>query len=239
MAGPWEKYRQQQPVPIGPRDPRVDASAGASNANAAATMAGIEDSRRRTAVAEEQLRLDKEKLGDARQKAAIARQKDMEARKTRAMELVENIYRTDRLIRDIDNGAKFEAGALGSFLSNIPGTAAYDFAADLDPLRSSIARGSLGQMRQESPTGGAVGQLNEGERVMFESSRGSLKQGQSPGNLRRSLMDVRNKTLMELERLAPNVGKRIRTQGTLYERKSRGSSPPRKQSGGEFLGWED
>ena len=47
-GGPWEKYQnqpQQAPVPMGPRDPRVDASAEASRASAGASRASAIASR--------------------------------------------------------------------------------------------------------------------------------------------------------------------------------------------------
>lgn len=231
MAGPWEEYRSQ-PQPVGPVDPRVNASAASSRASAARSYASIQAEKERLALARQaaERAAEAQKLAattakEARTANALKRKKEMDQLGTRARQYVEDIYRVDRLLRELDKRGENVSGWMGETFKHVPGTVARGFAAELDPLKSSIARGGLTQMRQESPTGASVGNPSDRDIALFENSRGSLDQGQKQSDLRQSLMDVRNKTLMELSRIAPGVANRIRTKGTLFEQR-------RKKPGG-------
>ena len=54
-------------------------------------------------------------------------------------------------------------GAIGSGMALIPGTPAYDTNAQIETVISSIGFDRLQKMRDESPTGGALGQVSERE----------------------------------------------------------------------------
>ena len=67
----------------------------------------------------------------------------------------------------------------GSVLKAVPGTNAADLDALLQGIGANIAFNKLNEMRQASPTGGALGQVTEGEHKRLQSVYGSLSQAQS------------------------------------------------------------
>lgn len=81
------------------------------------------------------------------------------------------------------------AGAIGQIL---PGTDAYDLASTLETIRSIIGFNALKDMRKESPTGGALGQVSNWENRLLQAVQGSLRQGQSPTQLRQNLQNIQN-----------------------------------------------
>ena len=84
-----------------------------------------------------------------------------------------------------------EAGFTGSLMRPIPGSPAADFAAKLDTLKANIGFDRLQKMRDESPTGGALGQVSEMELRQLNAALGSLEQSQSPQQLQDNLRRIR------------------------------------------------
>jgi hypothetical protein len=70
-------------------------------------------------------------------------------------------------------------GFIGSQLSKIPGTPAYDLSQTLDTLLASAGFETLQEMRNNSPTGGALGSVTERELALLQATWGSLQQSQS------------------------------------------------------------
>jgi hypothetical protein len=89
------------------------------------------------------------------------------------------------------------AAGLNSLLAGVPETAAYDLRSTLDTIEAAIGFDELQTMRDNSPTGGAVGNLTERELSLLSSLRGSLKAGQSPEQLRQNIDGV----IGELEKI--------------------------------------
>lgn len=83
------------------------------------------------------------------------------------------------------------SGVGGAILSNLPGTDARDLAAKIDTIKANIGFDRLQQMRQESPTGGALGQVAVKELDFLQSVRGSLDNWQSPEELKKNLGIIR------------------------------------------------
>jgi hypothetical protein len=98
--------------------------------------------------------------------------------------IMSNIDAADELI------GTFTAGA-GSYLEGIRGTPAKDLAARMETVKANIGFDKLNEMRQTSPTGGALGQVTERELNFLQSVRGSLDSGQSPEQLRETLNEVK------------------------------------------------
>lgn len=82
-----------------------------------------------------------------------------------------------------------------SALRIVPGTAADKLENALASLEPNIAFQQLQQMRDSSPTGGAVGQLTDNERKALSSVLGSLRQSQTESELRYNLERLRTITL--------------------------------------------
>lgn len=70
-------------------------------------------------------------------------------------------------------------GIGGSLLKQIPGTNAYDVSGLVKTIRGNIGFDRLQQMRDASPTGGALGQVAVQELEMLQSVLGNLDQAQS------------------------------------------------------------
>lgn len=100
-----------------------------------------------------------------------------------------------RTIKAIDevlpNITGMTAGFVGSLTSRIGGTEAANVSADLATVASNVAFNALQAMRDASKTGGALGQVSERELDLLSSVQGSIRQNQSPENLRKNLQIVR------------------------------------------------
>ena len=83
-------------------------------------------------------------------------------------------------------------GLVGSVLANIPGTDAADLGATLKTIKSNIGFDRLQRMRDESPTGGALGQVSTQEIQRLESILGNLEQSQSRDQFVRNLRRLNN-----------------------------------------------
>lgn len=91
------------------------------------------------------------------------------------------------------------AGMWGKLASYVWGTDAHDFAADLETLGANISFKELQEMRNASKTGGALGQVAIRELDLLESTLGSIRQSQSPEQLRANLQKAKQ-TVMESQR---------------------------------------
>lgn len=76
---------------------------------------------------------------------------------------------------------------VGSWLSNVPGTGAHDAAELAKTIRGNIGFDRLQQMRDASPTGGALGAINQTELDTLQSVLGSLSLSQSQEQLEYNL----------------------------------------------------
>lgn len=131
----------------------------------------------------------------AKEKAKI----DAEApeRERKAKRTMDSLSRTtdtvvttiDRVLEDLDG---WTAGAPGSVISHIPGTSAYDISKRLDTIKANIGFDKLQEMRDNSPTGGALGNVTERELALLQSVNNSIEQGQSVEELRSNLMRIRD-----------------------------------------------
>lgn len=83
-------------------------------------------------------------------------------------------------------------GFWGDKLQNIGGTNAADLRASVETIVSSIGFDKLQDMRDRSPTGGALGQVSERELAQLNASLGSLKQSQSKEQFKTNLMRVKD-----------------------------------------------
>lgn len=90
------------------------------------------------------------------------------------------------------NSSKFATGFFGDRLKNIGGTAAANLKNSIDTIKASIGFDKLQDMRDKSPTGGALGQVSERELAQLNASLGSLEQSQDAEQFRRNLMRVKD-----------------------------------------------
>lgn len=78
-------------------------------------------------------------------------------------------------------------GLVGKASSYVPGTSAYDLQQRLITIKANLGFDRLQQMRDASPTGGALGQVAVQELQALQSTVGSLEQGQSKEELQKNL----------------------------------------------------
>ena len=82
-------------------------------------------------------------------------------------------------------------GFIGNSLSFIAGTPAHDTKMAIETVVSSIGFDRLQKMRDDSPTGGALGQVSERELAQLNASLGNLRQSQSREQFKANLALVK------------------------------------------------
>lgn len=113
--------------------------------------------------------------------------------------------KADNVIAEIDrvlpSVGVTTAGPLGATLSGIPGTPARDVRALVDTIKANIGFQELSEMRANSPTGGALGNVTERELAFLQSVISNLEQAQSPDQLKQNLQNVRKAMTDSKQRL--------------------------------------
>ena len=83
-------------------------------------------------------------------------------------------------------------GVVGSTLSNVPGTPAFKLKTILDTIRANVGFDALSEMRQNSPTGGALGNVSDMENRLLQATIAAMEQGLDSASLKANLEKVRN-----------------------------------------------
>lgn len=89
----------------------------------------------------------------------------------------------DRTISDIKTNPKLTTGLVGGLSKAVPGTPAYTISKRLETIKANIGFDKLQSMRENSPTGGALGQVSDFENRQLQSVFGSLEQAQTSDEL--------------------------------------------------------
>jgi hypothetical protein len=112
----------------------------------------------------------------------------------------------DELTSIIEKTDWTKVGPIGSFTSRFPGTPAFDLARKLDTIKANIGFDKLQSMRDESPTGGALGNVSDAENRLTQAVRGSPDQGQSPTQFKSTITRIRDdlRALAQEKRRAVN-----------------------------------
>lgn len=82
------------------------------------------------------------------------------------------------------------SAGMGAGLARIPGTQARDLQAELETIKANIGFDELQTMRDNSPTGGALGQVAVQELEALRATLANLDQEQSPAQLKAMLKRV-------------------------------------------------
>lgn len=194
------------------------------------------------AVSQGNLALGRDRLGedrrqfDATQAGKVSEQNRKLAESTDAVhgaiaargqrvQLIAN--KLDEAIGQVRGGLDGTAGR-NAFLSNVPGTQAKNLSATLDTIKANIGFEELQRMRDNSPTGGALGQVTEKEIAFLQSVLGSLDQGQSPQQLRENLQRAKTEIIASWERVRQAYEQ---DYGVQYQGPGSGAAQP-SQGGG-------
>lgn len=100
----------------------------------------------------------------------------------------------DRAIEQSKTG--FPKTGIFSIANAVPGAPGYDLAQTLNTIKANIGFDRLQEMRNNSPTGGALGAISDSENQLLQAVNGALTEGQSQDQLERNLRRV--KTLQAL-----------------------------------------
>jgi hypothetical protein len=93
-------------------------------------------------------------------------------------------------VRDAKKMVGMNTAGVGGILANVPATEARDLSNKLQTVKANLGFDRLQQMRQESPTGGALGAEAVQELVALQSTVASLDQMQSPSQLNQALEKI-------------------------------------------------
>lgn len=130
------------------------------------------------------------------EKKAVERVAELAANQTKAETVgASKFAKTEMLKTEIDEAKQmagsWTTGLVGSTMKNVPGTAAHDLSKKLDTIKANIGFDRLQEMRDSSPTGGALGQVSERENALLQSVWGNLEQSQSEAQFKANLEKVR------------------------------------------------
>jgi len=151
----------------------------------------LEQAKQRGADQKEIARINaafKEELLNLRRDTADEKKQEKIEKQQQAADMA--IGAADRVINEVkqarDKVSGFTAGA-GALLSVVPLTEAKDLSKRLNTIKANLGFDRLQQMRDASPTGGALGQVAVQELIALQSTIASLDQDQSPAQLKEAL----------------------------------------------------
>lgn len=123
------------------------------------------------------------------EQASSASQRKAETKSANGDMMVEDI---DRTLSTVKSSTLPTTGLVGNILKNVGGTGAGDVNKLLTGIKANIGFDSLQRMREESPTGGALGQVAVQELESLQSVYGSLEQSQSKDQFEYNLKRLKN-----------------------------------------------
>ena len=100
------------------------------------------------------------------------------------------------------NSGAWTTGLIGSVTSNIPGTSAYNLNQTLETIRANMGFDKLAEMKNNSPNGGALGQVSDRENLLLQAVWGSLQQSQSKEQFESNLDDLETQIQASWRRVA-------------------------------------
>lgn len=189
-----EAWLRQQAAQAGMQPQTAPASAGGGNAFTSPTEAqsaynkAQATNQAETEAMRARLPIEQQK---AQQKADIAKQaKGREVRKglVSTTSLLDRLANAAKELRDAP-GLSGIVGVEGHF-PDYPGGEAAHARALLETLKSQIGFGVLQNMREMSPTGGALGQVSEMENRLLQQNLAALGTNQSEADFKKSLNKV-------------------------------------------------
>jgi hypothetical protein len=143
----------------------------------------------KSAMTSVQRELAEQRLADLRAKQSDKEDKKEEAKKAavnHASKVITDVQSAEGLVTGMTTGV------VGKGSSFVPGTTAYDLQQRLVTLKANLGFDRLQQMRDASPTGGALGQVAVQELQALQATVGSLELGQSKAELQKNLNKIEN-----------------------------------------------
>jgi hypothetical protein len=123
--------------------------------------------------------------GSREAQAAEARAKGTQANAKNVVDVIDDIE------KEMKGAFLPTTGVVGSRLSTMAGTAANNIRTNLDTIRANTSFEKLNEMRQQSPTGGALGSVTVRELELLSATIRNLEQSQTEAQFRRNLQRVK------------------------------------------------
>ena len=143
----------------------------------------------RSALTSVQREIAQTRLDELKAKQADKTEKKEEAKKAavnHASKVIADVQAAQGLVTGTTTGV------VGKGVAFVPGTTAYDLQQRLLTLKANLGFDRLQQMRDASPTGGALGQVAVQELQALQATVGSLELGQSKAELQQNLNKIEN-----------------------------------------------
>jgi hypothetical protein len=143
----------------------------------------------RSALTSVQREIAQTRLDELKAKQADKTEKKEEAKKAavnHASKVIADVQAAQGLVTGTTTGV------VGKGVAFVPGTTAYDLQQRLLTLKANLGFDRLQQMRDASPTGGALGQVAVQELQALQATVGSLELGQSKDELQKNLNKIEN-----------------------------------------------
>lgn len=187
MAGSDGTVQEVQPPQNGEWDPNLFKVATDTNTQLVDMAGNV----RKTIDSNVQEGAAQKEIGTAKGKA----EGTAPERASKAMGLIESIEAQqqtaiediDRAIELLESDPYFATGFFGGYAQALPGTPAFNLRALTKTARSKAGFDKLQEMRDNSPTGGALGQVSNFEIGMLQATFGDLDVGQNKEQLMHNL----------------------------------------------------
>lgn len=184
-----QSQAQGEYVPTGQS---IMPSGGSSIAQQLAAKAGME------AGAKERSKLEQQRLLKPQIEAGVMDAKGLAERRqgyTKAQSALKSFQQqADIVVDNVDKALELAdsgwATGYGSLLSPLPNTEARKLRNYLDTIKANVGFDKLQQMRDNSPTGGALGQVSEMENRLLQAVNGALDPAQAD-QLKENLQVIR------------------------------------------------
>jgi hypothetical protein len=122
---------------------------------------------------------------------------------------------TDKIDQALNQSGMWTTGVLGAMGTALPGSPAYDLRETLKTIKANIGFEELQLMRDNSPTGGALGSITERELAFLQSTVASIEQAQSEAQLRDNLVMLRQYLAMSAAQRRQAFGSQFGTEPTI------------------------
>lgn len=185
---PWERYAGQRPPTQPPPIPRVIQGPAREPPPQTPTQAATDDVTlrlRELEVAEQERKAQQEA------QAAQTREDMRRLREEQARVVIGTIDRALGTNGQEGTVDSYTTGLSGAVVGRIPGTEGYNLRSQLTTVKANLGFDRLQQMREMSPTGGALGQVAIQELEALQASLGNLDNAQSEDELRTNLTQIR------------------------------------------------
>ena len=113
----------------------------------------------------------------------------------------------------LENVDAFTTGIPGAITGAVPGTRSFNLTQTLDTVKANLGFDKLQEMRDMSPTGGALGQVSERELAQLERALTSLEKKQTEKQLKKNLSKAKRHYQNWFDNLIESNSRRTRLLG--------------------------